>query len=361
MVKYVAISMTAGGLAAYYCIKDKVNAASKVAQSKIDTSVFMAKPITDLKTLEQNPDDMKTKMELMILKVQGSICRELERLDGEQKFKVERWERPEGGGGVTCVIQDGAVFEKGGVNVSVVHGELTAAAAQQMRARGKKLKGDNLKFFAAGISSVIHPKNPHVPTIHFNYRYFQVIEEDGTKHSWFGGGTDLTPYFLDTQDVVHFHKTLKKACDQHSKDYYKQFKAWCDDYFFIKHRGIRRGVGGIFFDDLSAEKEETLFPFVKDCAESVLPSYVPLVEKNKNKGYSYSDRQWQLLRRGHYAEFNLIYDRGTKFGLFTPGARIESILMSLPLYAKWEYGYKAPPNSAEEKLTDVLKNPREWV
>jgi coproporphyrinogen III oxidase len=361
--RYVVTGVAISGLTLAYAHTNKMEAAAKykLPTIDVDTSTFMAPTITDTKTLENNMDNTRTKMELMILQIQSDVCKKLEELDGSKKFLVEKWERQEGGGGVTCVMGEGEVFEKAGVNVSVVHGILPPGAAQQMRSRGKQLKEGKLPFFAAGISSVIHPRNPNVPTIHFNYRYFEIDEGNGTKHWWFGGGTDLTPYYLDEEDVGHFHKTLKEACDQHKKDYYKRFKAWCDDYFFIKHRGERRGVGGIFFDDLDAGSPEELFAFVTSCAKSVIPSYAPIVEKQKNKGYGYADRQWQLLRRGRYAEFNLVYDRGTKFGLLTPGARIESILMSLPTYCKWEYGHKPEPGSREAKLTEVLQNPKDWV
>lgn len=235
----------------------------------------MALPITNLDKLSSNPDDMKTKMELMILKVQSEFCIALEAEEVSKKFIVDRWERKEGGGGITCVLQDGKVFEKAGVNISVVSGNLPPGAVAQMRSRGKKLEGHYLPFFAAGISAVIHPLNPLVPTIHFNYRYFEVKSGDEVQW-WFGGGTDLTPYYLNTADAVHFHKTLKEACDKHDTGYYPRFKKWCDDYFNIPHRGERRGVGGIFFDDLDTPSQEKCFDFVTDCANSVVPSYIPL-------------------------------------------------------------------------------------
>lgn len=325
----------------------------------------MTTPVTPLEHLETHPNDMKTRMELMIMQIQSDFCRALENEEEEEnnansnKFTVDKWKREEGGGGITCVLQDGGVFEKAGVNISVVSGHLPPGAVAQMRARGKKFKdGGKLPFFAAGISAVIHPRNPHVPTIHFNYRYFEVEDPDGGGVQWwFGGGTDLTPYYLNKDDVVHFHKTLKNACDAHDKSYYGRFKKWCDDYFNIPHRGERRGVGGIFFDDLDTPNQEHCFNFVQSCANAVIPSYIPLgnrktekvvllkfnccfvvgffltVKKHKNDTYGDDERQWQLLRRGRYVEFNLIYDRGTKFGLYTPGARYESILMSLPLFA----------------------------
>jgi len=360
VLRYSLAAAAAGGVVLFCGLKNQLSAARDDADEKYDLSLYMAEPVTDKAILEKKKANMRARMELMIMRMQGEVCRALEEIEGENKFTVERWQRSEGGGGITCVLQDGAVFEKAGVNVSVVHGMLPSGAAQQMRARGKKLKEGKLPFFAAGISSVIHPKNPNVPTVHFNYRYFEVEESDGNVQWWFGGGTDLTPSYLDSQDVEHFHRTLKAACDKHHPEYYKRFKAWCDDYFFIKHRGESRGVGGIFFDDLEGD-QNSIFQFVKSCAQSVLPSYIPIVKKHRDDGYSYADRQWQLLRRGRYVEFNLVYDRGTKFGLLTPGARIESILMSLPLYAKWEYSHKPDDNSREAKLLDVLKNPKDWV
>ncbi|XP_025198624.1 oxygen-dependent coproporphyrinogen-III oxidase isoform X2 [Melanaphis sacchari] len=332
---------------------------STVAAKSLVVDKFMADTITDLQTLKSRPEDMKTIMELMIMNIQAEFCRALEKEEPKEKFKVDRWLRPEGGGGVTCVMQEGEVFEKAGVNVSVVHGNLPPRAIDQMRARGKNFKsGQVLPFFAAGVSAVIHPRNPYVPTIHFNYRYFEVTLPDNTIEWWFGGGTDLTPYYLNEEDAVHFHRSLKNACDQHDKSYYPKFKRWCDDYFNIPHRGERRGVGGIFFDDLDTP---STFNFVKSCAQAVIPSYIPLVQKHKNDLYNDEEREWQLLRRGRYVEFNLIYDRGTKFGLYTPGARYESILMSLPLTANWKYMHNPDPESREGKLTEILKNPKDWI
>jgi len=322
---------------------------------------FMAEPITAVEKLQNSQNKMRTKMELLVMKTQADFCKALELLENNgSSFKVDRWFRKEGGGGITCVLQDGQVFEKAGVNVSVVTGILPPSAIQQMRARGKKME-DSVPFYAAGVSAVIHPRNPMIPTIHFNYRYFEVENPDGTTQWWFGGGTDLTPYYLDEKDVKHFHDTLKVACDKHDPTYYAKFKKWCDDYFYIVHREERRGVGGIFFDDLDSPSQDEAFQFVTSCAEAVIPSYIPLVKKHKDDGYGYHERQWQLLRRGRYVEFNLIYDRGTKFGLYTPGARYESILMSLPLNAKWEYMHKPKAGSKESQLLEVLKNPKDWV
>ncbi|XP_055542456.1 oxygen-dependent coproporphyrinogen-III oxidase isoform X1 [Wyeomyia smithii] len=351
-------AVLAGTAIATYFQKNEVYMASKQQPA----GKFMAEPITPKTQLTANSDDIKTKMELLIMKIQADFCHALENEEFfGKKFTVDRWERKEGGGGITCVLQDGDVFEKAGVNVSVVHGILPKGAIQQMRSRGKELAEGDLPFFATGVSAVIHPRNPMVPTIHFNYRYFEVTDSKGHKQWWFGGGTDLTPYYLNEEDAVHFHKTLKEACDDHDRDYYPKFKEWCDKYFFIPHRNECRGVGGIFFDDLDTPDEESAFEFVSSCAHSVIPSYLPLVRKHKNEAYGDRERQWQLLRRGRYVEFNLIYDRGTKFGLYTPGARYESILMSLPLTAKWEYMHLPPADSKENELSLVLKNPRNWL
>ncbi|XP_037961138.1 oxygen-dependent coproporphyrinogen-III oxidase [Teleopsis dalmanni] len=329
---------------------------------KLNCSNFMAQPITDVDHLLETENNIKTKMELFILKIQADFCRALEAEEyGGQKFKVDRWLRQEGGGGITCVLQDGEVFEKAGVNISVVTGMLPPGAVQQMRSRGKNLQEGSLPFFAAGVSAVIHPRNPMVPTIHFNYRYFEIENSKTESQWWFGGGTDLTPYYLDENDATHFHKTLKDACDEHDSNYYPRFKKWCDDYFRITHRKECRGIGGIFFDDIDTPTQEDAFKFVNSCANAVIPSYMPIVRKHKNDNYGDRERQWQLLRRGRYVEFNLIYDRGTKFGLYTPGARFESILMSLPLVARWEYMHNPVVNSKEQSLLDVLKNPKDWI
>ena len=354
--KFVALASAATGTLSY------VSFSTVFAKEKREnSSTFMAEPITPRERL--NSGDMRTRMETMIMEIQQKFCDELTRLDGAA-FIVDKWERPAGGGGITCVLQDGKVFEKAGVNISVVYGDLPKAAIQQMKQRNqlKDLKdSDKLPFFATGISSVIHPRNPMVPTIHFNYRYFEVQDQDGKKSWWFGGGTDLTPYYLDEQDVKHFHRTLKEACDKHDKSYYQKFKKWCDDYFFVKFRGERRGVGGIFFDDVAQPTQEEAFQFVKSCAQAVIPSYIPIVKKHMNDPYTAEHQRWQQLRRGRYVEFNLVYDRGTKFGLYTPGARIESILMSLPLAARWEYMHRPVPGSEEGKLMEVLKNPKDWL
>ncbi|CAF1393488.1 unnamed protein product [Rotaria sordida] len=329
---------------------------------------FMAESITNGDILKKGSNVYRQRMEIFILKLQKQLCHSLEQCEGktnsEIRFKVDRWTRPEGGGGITCVMQNGEVLESAGVNISVVHGKLPAQAVEQMRARGHQFAARNvpLEFFAAGISSVIHPRNPYVPTLHFNYRYFELVDADGKVHWWYGGGTDMTPYYLNENDCKHFHLTLKKACDKHDHSYYPKFKKWCDDYFNITFRhNERRGIGGIFFDDLNQPNQEECFSFVKDCANTVIPSYIPVVQSNYQRSYTTEERDWQLLRRGRYAEFNLVLDRGTKFGLQTPGSRIESILMSLPPVAKWKYAWDYKADSPEMKLMKVLKEPREWV
>lgn len=323
---------------------------------------FMALPVTDIKILQKTKGEMASRMEMLIMETQAEVCRALEEVDGT-KFTVDQWQRNEGGGGISCVLQDGNVFEKAGVNVSMVHGHLTEEATKQMTSRGKVLKGKDgkLPFTAMGVSSVIHPKNPHIPTMHFNYRYFEIEEEDGGKQWWFGGGTDLTPTYVDNKDAALFHGALKEACDKHHPDYYPEFKKWCDRYFYIRHRGETRGIGGIFFDDLDSPNEEEVFQFVKSCARAVVPCYLPIVWNHLNDSFTPEQKDWQQVRRGRYVEFNLVYDRGVKFGLATPGSRIESILMSLPLTAKWEYMHEPAEGSQEAEMLEVLRNPKEWV
>lgn len=308
---------------------------------------------------------MRLRMEQFIKQHQKQIVAELEKVDGK-KFQIDTWQRPEGGGGISCVLQEGNVFEKAGVNTSVVYGRLPRPAIQKMRANHKALDPavDSLEFFAAGLSMVLHPSNPMAPTVHLNYRYFETADEKGNTNAWwYGGGCDLTPCYLFNEDAIHFHKTIKAACDKHDRAYYPRFKKWCDEYFNNKHRGETRGVGGIFFDDLDdAEKDqEQLFAFVQDCLSAFLPSYIPIINRRKGMPFTEAQKQWQQLRRGRYVEFNLVHDRGTAFGLNTPGARVESILMSLPLTARWQYMHAPEKGSREERLLEVLKSPKEWV
>lgn len=315
---------------------------------------------------DQRP--IKLRMEDFIKKMQKEIVAELETLDDTSTFRVDEWQRGlngEGGGGISCVLQDGKVFEKAGVNISIVHGLLPPMAVQKMKADHKSIRPSNdgnLPFYACGLSMVLHPVNPMAPTVHLNYRYFETMNSDGTTQAWwFGGGSDLTPSYLFEEDAVHFHKTLKEACDKHDKDYYRKFKKWCDEYFVIKHRQEARGVGGIFFDDLENKDPEELFGFIRSSLRSFLPSYMPIIQRRKDLPYTPEEKQWQQLRRGRYVEFNLVNDRGTAFGLQTPSARIESILMSLPLTASWMYDHRPSEGSREERLLKILKEPREWV
>ncbi len=308
---------------------------------------------------------MRLRMESLIKETQKEIIKEIEKIDGN-KFRIDAWDRPSGGGGISCVLQDGNVFEKAGVNTSVVYGKLPRNAILRMRADHKALDPDleSLDFFAAGLSVVMHPHNPMAPTVHFNYRYFETANADGSSNSWwFGGGCDLTPSYLFDEDAIHFHKTIKEACDKHDKGYYPRFKKWCDEYFYNKHRGEARGVGGIFFDDLDETETDQgqLFSFVSDCLNAFLPQYLPIIERRKDMPFTEKEKQWQKLRRGRYVEFNLVYDRGTSFGLNTPNARVESILISLPLEARWQYMHAPDKGSREERCLNVLTNPVEWV
>ena len=309
---------------------------------------------------------MRLRMESFIKEQQALIVSALEDVDKGAKFRKDTWSRPTGGGGISCVLQDGKVFEKAGVNTSIVYGTLPRPAIEKMRVNHKALDPsvESLGFFAAGLSLVLHPHNPMAPTVHLNYRYFETMDEKGRQNAWwFGGGTDLTPSYLFEEDAIHFHRTIKEACDRHDKGYYPRFKAWCDTYFHIPHRQESRGVGGIFFDDLDEDEkdQEELFSFVKHCLEAFLPSYLPIIQKRKDMMYGDQEKQWQQLRRGRYVEFNLVHDRGTSFGLNTPGARVESILMSLPLTARWVYMHEPEPGGKEERLLGVLRKPVEWV
>ena len=282
--------------------------------------------------------------------IQDQICSQLEAIDNS-KFLEEKWERPGGGGGRTRILQ-GNIIEKGGVNFSAVEGELPDSIC--------KLMGlDNCDFFATGVSIVMHPVNPWVPIIHMNIRYFETT--DGKW--WYGGGIDLTPHYINEEQAKFFHTSIKKICDKHNRDYYPDFKNWADEYFYIEHRKETRGIGGIFFDYLgrdTAENKENLLSFVADIGENFAPLYIELINRNKDKIYSEEQVKWQQIRRGRYVEFNLVYDRGTKFGLQTDG-RVESILMSLPLLARWEYNYQPNPGSEEEKTLTLLKKGINWL
>lgn len=323
------------------------------------------------------PADSHDRIRQFLQGLQDQICERLEALDGQGTFQEDSWEREEGGGGRSRVIRDGRVFEQGGVNFSEVWGNTLPPSILNQRPEAK-----GHSFYATGTSMVLHPRNPYVPTVHLNYRYF----EAGPVW-WFGGGLDLTPYYPFAEDATHLHQTLKQACDRHHPGYYPTFKQWCDEYFYLKHRNETRGVGGIFFDyqdgrrqelyqgpnpdgpaaaysrnlgDVEPRSWEQIFAFVQDCGQAFLPAYVPIVERRQDTEYSDRQRQFQLYRRGRYVEFNLVYDRGTIFGLQTNG-RTESILMSLPPLVRWEYDYKPEANTPESELYDVFLKPQDWV
>ena len=290
--------------------------------------------------------------------LQNTICHALEQADGLARFIEDKWERPEGGGGKTRVIANGKVFEKGGVNTSTVFGEVTDAMRSQL-----KINGD--KWFACGLSLVIHPLNPFVPTVHCNYRMFELYNEnDEVIDRWFGGGTDLTPYYLFEEDARHFHQVYKDVCDSFDESFYPNFKQVCDNYFVNTHRGNeRRGIGGIFYDhQRPGEKHDVNFwmNFGKACGNAFIEAYIPIVERRKNMPFTPEHKHWQEIRRGRYVEFNLIHDRGTIFGLKTNG-RIESILMSLPPTVRFEYNYLPKEGTPESDLLDACLHPREWI
>eukprot|EP00182_Erythrolobus_australicus_P007086 CAMPEP_0185831692 /NCGR_PEP_ID=MMETSP1353-20130828/1651_1 /TAXON_ID=1077150 /ORGANISM="Erythrolobus australicus, Strain CCMP3124" /LENGTH=383 /DNA_ID=CAMNT_0028529791 /DNA_START=14 /DNA_END=1162 /DNA_ORIENTATION=- len=332
----------------------------KAKGPRFDDHQYVTEAPETLVRSEDRNSSMRVKFESMIRSAQDSICAAIEKLDGKATFEQDTWTRPGGGGGISRVLRDGAVFEKAGVNVSVVYGtmppEAVKAASERGVARDAGFKeGEPVPFFACGVSSVMHPRNPMAPTVHFNYRYF---ETDGGVW-WFGGGTDLTPSYLFEEDVKHFHGVYKAVCDKHDKEFYPKFKAWCDRYFYIPHRGERRGLGGIFFDDLNDRDADTLFAFSTEACNSFVDAYVPIVERRKDMEFTPEQKEWQQMRRGRYVEFNLVYDRGTVFGLKT-GGRIESILMSLPLTARWQYDHSPEQGSWEHRTLELMKNPIDW-
>jgi len=300
---------------------------------------------------------MKDTFYAYIQQLQDTITSKLEELDGNAKFQQDLWEREEGGGGRTRVIENGSVFEKGGVNISKVHGPLPKSMQNYFGV-------EDVDFFACGLSLVIHPKSPMVPTVHANWRYFEMYDKNGNiVDQWFGGGQDLTPYYLFDEDAAHFHAVCKKACDAHNPEFYPNYKKKCDEYFWNLHRNEARGIGGLFFDYCKATEQTSMedwYNFVTEVGDSFLEAYAPIVEKRKNLPYSQVQRDWQEIRRGRYVEFNLVHDKGTLFGLKTNG-RIESILMSLPPHVQWRYDHHPEKGSEEEKLIAVLQNPKNWV
>ena len=299
------------------------------------------------------PDILAVKKYLTGL--QDRICAALEKEDGVQKFKEDAWERPEGGGGRSRVLADGAVFEQAGVNFSQVFGQALPPSATAHR---PELAGRSWQ--ALGVSLVIHPRNPYVPTSHMNVRFFLAEKEGSEPVWWFGGGFDLTPYYGFEEDSVHWHQTAKAACEPFGTDYYARFKKWCDEYFFLKHRNETRGVGGLFFDDLHEQGFAHSFGFLQSVGDHYLAAYLPIVQERKDTPYGERERDFQLYRRGRYVEFNLVYDRGTLFGLQS-GGRTESILMSLPPLVKWRYNWKPEPGTAEARLYEEFLRPRDWL
>lgn len=327
-------------------------------------------------SIQLPPTDAKAQVRQLMQQLQDKISQALEEIDGVGKFRQDQWDRVEGGGGRSRVMREGAIFEQGGVGFSEVWGEHLPPSilSQRPEAAGHK-------WMATGTSMVLHPRNPYIPTVHLNYRYF----EAGPVW-WFGGGIDLTPYYPFAEDAAHLHITMKQACDAHNPEYYPVFKRWCDEYFYLKHRGETRGVGGIFFDYQDGQGQlyrgpdpegaaaaysnqlgtpaprswEDTFAFVRDCGDAFLPAYLPIVERRRNMEYGDRQRNFQLYRRGRYVEFNLVYDRGTIFGLQTNG-RTESILMSLPPLVRWEYGYQPEPNTPEAELYETFLKPQDWA
>ncbi|MEM8639220.1 MAG: oxygen-dependent coproporphyrinogen oxidase [Cyanobacteria bacterium P01_G01_bin.54] len=322
------------------------------------------------------PQDSRDRISAFMQALQDEICQGLATFDGQGQFQEDSWQRPEGGGGRSRVMREGRIFEQGGVNFSEVWGKTLPPSILKHRP-----EADGHQFYATGTSMVLHPRSPYIPTVHLNYRYF----EAGPVW-WFGGGIDLTPYYPFAADAQHFHQTLKAACDRHHSEYYNVFKPWCDEYFYLKHRQETRGIGGIFFDyqdgqgklyrghnpDQNASQYsrrlgpieprswEQLFAFVQDCGQSFLAAYVPIAKRRQDLDYGERERDFQLYRRGRYVEFNLVYDRGTIFGLQTNG-RTESILMSLPPLVRWEYGYQPEAGTPEEQLYKIFLKPQDWV
>ncbi len=292
-------------------------------------------------------DDLFTAAAAFFQDLQDRICTALEGLDGPGRFRADAWQRPGGGGGRSRVLTEGGVFEKAGVNFSKVYGEMAKEFARQ-------LPGEGHDFQATGISLVLHPRSPLVPTVHANFRFLRKGDR-----AWFGGGADLTPYYPYRDDVIHFHRVWKAVCQRHAAVVdYRRLKEWCDEYFFLPHRQEPRGVGGIFFDYLEGDREQT-FAFVRDCGLAFLDAYGPIVQRRQDEPYTAEQRDFQEFRRGRYVEFNLLYDRGTTFGLKT-GGRVESILMSLPPVVRWKYDFHPAPGSREAELYDFLK-PRDWA
>ncbi|XP_064488944.1 oxygen-dependent coproporphyrinogen-III oxidase-like [Ornithodoros turicata] len=337
----VACGVCAGALAGY-CTVPRTCLASSVAPS---SAMSLGRPIT---TPDGVSNSTNFKMEVISIKTQAEVVHELQRLEGSsKKFVVNRSTDSDNSGSITCVIEDGEVFEKACVNVAVSSGVLPADAAKRMRMSTHK--DGPLEYSATIITSTIHPRNPNAPSIQFSYSYFEASDSSGVVHWWFDGGCELTPYILHEEDIRHFHRTLKQTCDRHNVSYYRAFKEQCDKHYFIKHRQEHRGVGGIYFDHLNDGSQIKCLEFVSDCLRAVLPSYVPIVEKNKDKGYSYCDRDLQLVRQARFAEFTLLYDSDEYSDLM------------LPLNARWHYQSEHKASSGGNDIFDILRNPKDWV
>ncbi|MAJ97782.1 MAG: oxygen-dependent coproporphyrinogen oxidase [Flavobacteriales bacterium] len=301
--------------------------------------------------------DIKENFTSHIIDLQAKNCKSIEKIDKKSKFKKENWKRPGGGGGITMVLENGNIFEKAAINTSIVHGKLTKLLKQ-------KMSTEFSNFYACGISIIIHPTNPFIPTIHSNFRYFEIYDnKKRINEAWFGGGIDLTPYYINKNDIIFFHTFLKQKCDKYDINFYNKFKSQCDQYFYNHHRKEARGVGGIFYDYLGKGDKKNwknLMNFQKEISSSFLKIYLPIVNNNKSLFYTESQKYWQELRRGRYVEFNLIHDKGTHFGIQTNG-RIESIFVSLPPKVRWDYNFIPEQNSKEQELINILKNPVKWI
>ncbi|CEK11065.1 oxygen-dependent coproporphyrinogen oxidase [Legionella hackeliae] len=308
-----------------------------------------------MKTINELPSDAIDQVQSYLLNLQNSICRTLEELDGQNQFLEDSWIRPQGGGGITRVLADGKVFAKAGVNFSHVSGDKLPASATAHR---EELAG--CKFHALGVSLVIHPDNPYIPTTHANVRFFIAEKEGSAPIWWFGGGFDLTPYYGFHEDCIQWHQMAFDACQPFGADIYPRFKTWCDQYFYLKHRQEARGIGGLFFDDFNEGGFENSFSLMKSIGDHFIKAYEPIVKKRKNTPFSTREKAFQLYRRGRYVEFNLVYDRGTLFGLQS-GGRTESILMSLPPEVHWHYDWHPEKGSPEEKLYTDFLPAKEWL
>lgn len=315
-------------------------------------------------TTNSMSDQIYHRMEAMILSRQRQIAKTLGELDGKPFF-MDEWKRADGsGGGISAVIEDGNVIERGACNVSIVSGKVPEAGFQKMHENHPDLKwtGEPIPYRVCGLSMIMHPHNPMAPTVHLNYRYFETSDPQGNPMAWwFGGGCDLTPTYLFEEDAIFFHQMIKGVCDRHDPQFYSQYKDWCDKYFVNHHRQEARGIGGIFFDDVCDRDASKLVDFATDALDSFLLTYVPILKMRKDMPFTPEQKEFQAWRRGRYVEFNLVHDRGTSFGLQTPGARVESILCSMPRFAQWKYMYEPPAGTPEAKLMAALRTTRDWA